>query len=551
MFVSAQSATLFGVDAMPVQVEAFKGQGLPGLTLVGLARGAVRESLIRVRSALQSVDATLTTAKLVVNMMPAELPKEASALDLPLAAVLLAVAQKIPLQSLSGRRFFGELSLGGQVQEVRGAVLLADLSRKEGDKELIVPKAQAQEAAVIPGVRVVGVATLAELLGHLRGERIIAPEVSVVGCIDADAAHDAGQNNACLSDVRGQRLGKRALEVAAAGNHNLLFVGPPGSGKTMLASRLQALLPVPSAEERIAITRIQAAAAISGQEGGHNQVVLARTRPYRAPHHSISDVALVGGGAKVLPGEVTRAHLGVLFLDELPEFSRRALEALREPLEAGCVRISRATMSTLMPSDVLLVAAMNPCPCGQLRPPGAKAAGGRPCLCAMEQVQRYRARISGPLLDRIDLRVQVHPVSFAALCGRGGKASSGATKPQGPTTREVRARVAEARARQSARLGLGRTNASMTSTELATFAPLQGRVAQCIKWAMAHHDLSARSVTRVLKVARTVADLAGEAQVRARDVQLALMLRLWERPQGSLPLEVFGQKKAAPEGAAS
>lgn len=528
---------------MPVQVEAFKGQGLPGLTLVGLARGAVRESLIRVRSALQSIEVSLSTAKLVVNMLPAELPKEASALDLPLAAVLLAVAHKIPVAQLKGRRFFGELSLGGEVQGVRGAVLLADLSRREGDKELIVPKAQAQEAAVIPGVRVVGVATLAELLAHLRGERPIAPEVRAQGADAADEALTAF-GAACLSDVRGQRLAKRALEVAAAGNHNLLLVGPPGSGKTMLASRLQALLPAPCPEERIAITRIQAAAAAAGQEGGAQALSLARVRPFRAPHHSISDVALVGGGAKVLPGEVTRAHLGVLFLDELPEFSRRALEALREPLEAGCVRISRAMMSAMLPSDVLLVAAMNPCPCGQLQPPGTRSQGGRPCLCAMEQVQRYRARISGPLLDRIDLRVQVHPVSFRALC-QGGQGPR-----TGPTTAEVRARVAQARARQSARLGPGRSNASMTPAELTQHMPLEGEVARCIKWAMAHHDLSARSVTRVLKVARTVADLAEETTARARDVQVALLLRLWERRRGAR-LGTSGQKKAAPEGGAA
>ena len=532
MFVSAASATLWGIDALPVSVEAFGGHGLPGLTLVGLARGAVRESLVRVRSALQSVEASLSTTKLVVNMLPAELPKDASALDLPLAVVLLAMAQKLPADSLRGRRFFGELSLGGTVQSVRGAVLLADLSRRERDVELILPKSQAQEAAIIPGVRAIGVATLQQLLDHLRGERVLEP------CAPPAEVADT-LTSSCLSEVHGQKRAKLALEVAAAGNHNLLLVGPPGSGKSMLASRLQGLLPKPTAEERIAITRIRAAVA----DTSNQKLQLAHVRPFRAPHHSISDVALVGGGAKVSPGEITLAHLGVLFLDELPEFSRRALEALREPLEAGSIRISRAMMSVLMPSEVLLVAAMNPCPCGQLRPPGRAYGQGRPCLCAMEQVQRYRARISGPLLDRIDLRVQVAPVPFAALCGPQRPWGRSPTE----TSAEVRQRVAAARQRQSDRLGPGRTNASMTSVELQTFAPLTGKVAQIVRGAMHRYDLSARSVTRVLKVARTVADLSGRQTVCAEDVVLALKLRLWERPvtPGS------GKKKAAPHGGAA
>lgn len=524
MFVRAASATLWGIEAFPVQVEAFKGPGLPGLTLVGLARGAVRESLVRVRSALQSVEASLSVARLVVNMLPAELPKDAAALDLPLAAVLLVMAGKVPAGSLGGRRFFGELSLGGDVQGVRGAVLLAELSRRNEDKELIVPASQAQEAAIIPGARVVGVRTLAELVAHLRGEQQLPYAVA------AQSLGQSGADLACLSDVHGQRRAKRALEVAAAGNHNLLFVGPPGSGKTMLACRLQSLLPQPSAEERIAITRIQAAAL----DHAAAPLTLASKRPYRAPHHSVSDVGLVGGGAKVSPGEVTLAHLGVLFLDELPEFSRRALEALREPLEQGSIRISRASMSALMPSNILLVAAMNPCPCGHLRPPGQARGSGRPCLCAMEQVQRYRARISGPLLDRIDLRVQVLPVPFAALCGDRAPADAAST------SEAVRARVAQARDVQAARLGIGRCNASMTSKELQTYVPLEGAVAQVVKAAMAKEDLSARSVTRVLKVARTVADLACQEVVSARHVKMALALRLWERPV----LKAIGQKKS-------
>jgi magnesium chelatase family protein len=510
-------------------VEACSGRGLPGLTLVGLARGAVRESLVRVRSALQAVEASLCTTKLVVNMLPAELPKDASALDLPLAVALLVMAQKLPPDSLAGRRFFGELSLGGAVQGVRGAVLLADLSRRQGDRELILPKSQAPQAAIIPGVRAIGVATLQELLAHLRGEQVLSP------C--APAAEAAVPDGPCLSDVHGQKRAKQALEVAAAGNHNLLLVGPPGSGKTMLACRLQGLLPQPSVEERIAITRIGACAS----DGSDATLQLACCRPFRAPHHSISDVALVGGGAKITPGEITLAHLGVLFLDELPEFSRRALEALREPLEAGSIRISRSMMSLLLPSEVLLVAAMNPCPCGQLRPPGSAPTGGRPCLCAMEQVQRYRARISGPLMDRIDLRVQVAPVSFGALLGARGPSA------QNLTSAQVRERVALARQRQSARLGPGRTNASMTSAELQAFAPLQGRVAQVLRQAMDRYALSARSVTRVLKVARTVADLSDQEAVRPEDVILALKLRLWERPVGPYA----GQKKAAPQGGAA
>lgn len=524
MIVRARAASLLGVEAQEVGVEVVRSAGLPGVHVVGLARGATKESWVRVRSALGQLGVSLSTLHLVVNLVPADRPKHASTLELALAVALLAAAGKLAPQALEGRRFWGEVGLDGRLLPSPGALLVADLARHQGERELVVPAADAADAARVPGVRVVGARDVGEVLRHLDGSAVLQPQrASAANGAGAAAAVEAACNAAgvpCLSEVVGQTRARRALEVAAAGGHNLLLVGPPGSGKTLLAHALRRLLPPLPPLAQAEVLRVQAAAAALGVRpgGGASGTPPAGCAlpPFRSPHHASSAVALLGGGEQVRPGEVTLAHRGVLFLDELPEFARGALEGLREPLEEGCVHVARARCSTTYPARVLLVAAMNPCPCGHFVPGGGRQAGSTPCLCAFERVQRYRARVSGPLLERIDLHVPVQAVPFSTL--------SRAADHPAESSAVVRRRVVAARARQAARLGEGRTNSEMTPKELREHAPAVALGHRGVEAALRRGTLSMRALARLGRVARTFADLRGADGLTNDDVDEALGL---------------------------
>ncbi len=495
------SRALDGLQAPAVHVEVQLANGLPSFALVGLADTEVKESRERVRAALQqSGFAFPHNKRITVNLAPADLPKESGRFDLPIALGILAAAGQLDAARLAACEFAGELSLAGELRPVRGALALALAARREGGaRTLVLPTASACAAAQVPGLDVRGAATLSEVAAALLPGDAAQPLPAARPLPRGPAI--AGPD---LRDVKGQAGAKRALEIAAAGAHSLLMVGPPGSGKSMLAQRLPGLLPPLSDEEALA------SAALRGLTGAGSDAIGSDYRPLRAPHHTASAVALVGGGSPPRPGEISLAHGGVLFLDELPEFPRAALEALREPLETGRITISRAARQAAFPARFQLVAAMNPCPCGWL---GAPAALGKACRCTPEAVARYQGRLSGPLLDRIDLQVEV-------LAARPDEMLAA---PEGESTAAVAARVAAARDRQFVRQGV--PNALLDAASIDDCCRLDVAAARFLRSAAERLGWSGRRLHRCLKVGRTIADLAASEQVATAHVAEALQLQ--------------------------
>ena len=508
MFVRTHAGAICGIDAVAVTVEVNIAAGGLGLYLVGLPDNAVKESEQRIRSAFENSGERMSGRKVVVNLAPADLRKEGSGFDLPIAVGILAAMGRIGAEAVGDTMFVGELSLDGRINPVRGVLPLAICAREAGLRRLVLPQANAAEAAVVAGLEVYGVGTLAQTVAFLNGDEPLTAEPFS----EYDASRDDGGPFAeDFADVRGQLVAKRALEIAAAGGHNVLMVGSPGSGKTMLARRLPTILPPLTAEEALETTKIHSVAGKIGRTGG-----LMTRRPFRAPHHLTSQVALIGGGQSPNPGEVSLAHNGVLFLDELPEFGRSTLEVLRQPLEEKRVVVSRARYSVEYPANFILVAAMNPCPCGYYNHPD------RECTCSPGSVQRYMGRISGPLMDRIDLHIEVTPVPAAALS---------AAVPGEPSA-VIRERVIRAREVQTGRFrnvpGV-HTNAMMNSAMLAEYCRLDAASAALLEQAMRRFALSARAYDRIRRVARTIADLAGRPAITAADIAEAITYRTFDR----------------------
>lgn len=514
MLVKVFGVAIVGMNGEKVEIEVdVSDAGFPDFTIVGLADKAVNEAKDRVKSAIKNSGMTFPAKKITVNMAPADLPKIGSMYDLPIAVGIMMAGEEIPADSGDGAVFCGELGLGGECRHTRGGLIAAMLAKEMGVKKVFCPIESANEAAVVDGVEVYPVRSLAEWVKHVRGVKLIEK----LQTVEVEKLLVVSRAEFDMGEILGQELAKRALVIAAAGGHNMLMVGPPGTGKTMLARAMPSILPPLTVEESMEVTKIYSVAGMmkSGE-------AIVRQRPFRSPHTSVSMAGLVGGGSKVTPGEAVLAHCGVLFLDEVAEFSRSVLESLRQPMEDGRVVIARAGGKVEYPSKFQLIAAANPCPCGNYGHPTKE------CVCGEGLIDRYRRRISGPIIDRIDLQVNVMPVeSFRLVGGDDDLSDRKLESEKRPKSEEIRAQVIEARKKQIERFGGSGIfcNAQMRNKEVSKFCVLDGESKRLLQMAIDKYEMSARGYQRLLKVARTIADLMGDAEVKVSHLAEALQYR--------------------------
>ncbi len=507
MFSKVFSSATFGIDAVIVEVETHYEKQLPSIVIVGLPDSAVRESKERVTAAIKNSGFEFPLKKITINLAPADIKKEGSSFDLPIAVGILAAAEIIPNETLQNSIILGELSLDGSLRKVKGILPIAVEALKKGFKNIILPKESVKEASIVDGLDVYGVSNLKETVQLLNGEIKIEPTVTN----RAELFSDVNKYHLDFSDVKGQENVKRALEISAAGGHNLVMIGPPGSGKSMLAKRFPSILPPLTFEEALETTKIHSIAGILSSEKA-----LITERPFRSPHHTVSDAALIGGGSFPRPGEVSFAHHGVLFLDEFPEFKKNVLEVMRQPMEDYKVTISRSKMSLEFPANFMLVAAMNPCPCGYYTDPTKE------CTCNTGMIQKYMAKISGPLLDRIDIHIEVPAVKYKDL----------SSTENGETSKEIRQRVIDARQIQYKRFNhfpMIHSNADMGTNEIRLHCVLDSAGTELLKLAMSKLGLSARAYDRILKVSRTIADIDKSENILSKHIGEAIQYRSLDR----------------------